>query len=380
MINRNVILLSLAFFFIFFGYNSVQQFITSFYSSKTGFYSLTLIFCFFFLAGPFSAVTVSKFGAKKNMAFAAFFYFLFIISLISNIQLLVYLSSVLIGISAALLWTGQNSYLVKASSERSYGGNSGLFNTFLSLGSALGVIILGLLVSSLGYSKSFILLSALPLLGILVISRLKDLQSVENGKQLAHIKSAISSPNALRLAMFYLAFSVINGLFIGIIPLIINNSLGVAFIGILSALFFIMPIALSYPIGKISDIVGRKLIIILGYFFAISGLILLSLSTNTVALVSGVLILAAANSVFRPIGFALVGDVSTQKNVESISALVWMAQNFGTILGISGATILTGNILFVLSSFILVVSLLLFFPFLRLEPKNVKESLSKEIT
>ena len=112
-ISKEVKLLSLSFLLIFLGFNGVQQYITTFFSDigaiDLGFQSLILIYLFFILFYPLSALFVSKYGAKRCMIISSVFYSIFILSLLSKSTVLIYFSSSLLGIAASLLWTGQNS-------------------------------------------------------------------------------------------------------------------------------------------------------------------------------------------------------------------------------------------------------------------------------
>ena len=55
-VNKQILWLSLGFFFIFFGYNAVQQYITSFFSERgvpeIGFQSLIIVYLSFLISGP----------------------------------------------------------------------------------------------------------------------------------------------------------------------------------------------------------------------------------------------------------------------------------------------------------------------------------------
>jgi len=131
-IPRNILFLSLGFFLIFWGFDGVQFFVTTFFEQQkiasVGFTSLILIYLFFTLGNPLAAIVVSHIGGKKSMMLGAVSYSLFIFALsLHNIPLL-YAASILLGIGAALLWTGQNSYLIRASQEMSRGTNSGFFS------------------------------------------------------------------------------------------------------------------------------------------------------------------------------------------------------------------------------------------------------------
>lgn len=177
---RDIWLLSLGFSFIFAGYNSVQQFVTTYFSqaglASTGFLSLLLVYVFLTLSNPLSAILVSKYGAKICMALGLLTYSLFIASLVSKFTPLVYFASCLLGIGASLLWTAQGTYIVKATDEKSYGANSGFFYSLLSAGSVIGILILGFLVSKFSFNLPFLIFSILPIIGLFFITQLKDLR------------------------------------------------------------------------------------------------------------------------------------------------------------------------------------------------------------
>src|SRR2546429_1131560 len=106
---RDILLLSLAFFFSFAGFNSVQLYVTAFFVyigfPRAGFQSLILIYLFLVLSEPLSALVISHYGAKRSMAIALLFYTLFILALLSKSIIIIYVASSLLGIAASFLWT-----------------------------------------------------------------------------------------------------------------------------------------------------------------------------------------------------------------------------------------------------------------------------------
>src|SRR6266699_1170296 len=154
-VSREILLLSLAFLFSFAGFSGVQQYITTFFVHiglpQVGFQSLILIYLFFVLSNPLSALVVSRYGAKRSMAVATLFYALFILALLSKSIVVIYIASTILGIAASFLWTGQNSYLVRAATGDDLGTSAGFFNVLESLGTAVGIITLGLLIEKISY-------------------------------------------------------------------------------------------------------------------------------------------------------------------------------------------------------------------------------------
>src|SRR3989344_2174436 len=128
-------------------------------------------------------------------------YSLFILSLLSKNILLVYFASSLLGIAAALLWTGQNSYLIRVSNQKSYG------------------TALGFLIAKFHYEIPLLWYSFLPLAGFLFLTGLTDLKVKQQTSQFKLAAKFLTNIIPLRLSIFYFAFSFINGLVFGIIPI-----------------------------------------------------------------------------------------------------------------------------------------------------------------
>ena len=158
---KDIYIISFAFLLLFCGFSGAQQYITIFFSEfgqpRVGFQSLLLIYICFAIANPLSASLVSRLGPKRSMIIGAIFYVLFIVSLAAGSVPLVYISSILIGIAASFVWTGNNSYILRISQGTSYGANAGLFSTLFSLGAAGGVLLFGAFIVRFSFNQSFLL-------------------------------------------------------------------------------------------------------------------------------------------------------------------------------------------------------------------------------
>lgn len=381
--NREIKILSLAFFFISLGFNAVQQYVTSYFArigmAEIGFHSLILIYLFFILSNPLSAYFVSKYGSRKCTAYGSLFYFLFIITLLTKLPVIIYFSSVLIGIAASFLWTGANCYLIKVSEKDSYGKNSGFFSSFQSLGSALGVIILGFLVGRFLFKLPFLAFSLFPIIGFFLLLTTKEVASDRQINRFSLIGKSITSVTALKLSSIYFATSFIYGLAIGIIPIQIKNTIGISYVGVLSALFYILPIFFSYFFGKLSDIEGRQKIITFSYILLAIGLVFLFYSNYVFALVIGIFFLALNSAIIKPILYALVGDVSTKENMEFITALFWMVQNAGVVSALVISSLVKTEGIFIGSILVVIISFMILLPLLKLNLEEIKLKLSQEI-
>ena len=382
-INKNILLLSSAFMFIFFAFGSVERYITTFFSeqgfSNVGFYSLILIYVFFTITNPWVTGFISKYGAKKSMMLGTIMYGFFIISVSINSINLVYVSSALLGISAVLLWVGQSSYLIKASNKENFGANAGIFTTLLFLGSGIGTPLLGFLIKLLSFRLSFLIYSILPFVSIVLLSRLYDFKTEAKAKNFKSILIVFKNTVALKLASTWFALSFVLGLAIGIIPIDITRTLGIVYVGILISAFSIVPLFASYISGKTSDKFGRKNIIKLSYTLLLIGLGLLYLS-GTISLVLGIIILALSFTMLRTMTFALLGDIASKNNLETLTSFFWMMTTIGTVFALLLSTLIKTHTTIYLISFI--IGTILFISklsILRFSLDSIKQKLAKEI-
>ncbi len=291
---------------------------------------------------------------------------------------MIYIASVLLGIAASFLWMSQNSCLVRASNEKSYGENSGFFNTLQSLGSALGVFVLGFLIARFSYPISFLTFSILPLIGFLLFFKLSNVKAKEDLNRFQLIKKAFFSQTALRLSFLWFGGTFVFGLALGIIPIQIKETLSVFFVGILTSLFFVLPITLSYFFGKLSDIKGRNIMIFISYFFRLIGLFFL-MFPRVLFLTLGVILLALSSTIIGSTSTAIIGDVTNKKNLEFLNALFNTISIAGLVLALLLSSQLSLKTIYWVSIGVTIISFLIILPLLKLNLKEIKEKIAKEV-
>lgn len=383
-ISRNVKLLSVAFLLIFFGFDGIQQYVTTFFDEagvkSVGFASLLIIYVVFALVNPVAAVAVSRVGAKRSMVAAVVFYTLYCLSLITTQPLMIYAASALLGAAGALLWTAQNSYLIRASDTTAYGANAGVFSTLFALGAAGGVFLLGLLLPFLGYKTGFFLFALVPLVALVPLLKIQDIRVEAKGNKWREMRRAMVSITALRIAAIWFAFNFIQGLMLGIIPLQIKSVIGVWAIGILGGMFYIMPMLFAYVFGKLSDLRGRRGMITLMYALSIAGIGLMFGARVPAILVVAIFLFAFNFGISRTITFALVGDISTKENVESLTALTWMVQIVAFVSALLLSVVLQGAWLYTASLAGIALSYLWFWPIRTLPLPLIRERITEELS
>jgi len=246
------------------------------------------------------------------------------------------------------------------------------------LGSALGIFILGFLLAKFSYQIPFLLFSIFPLIGFLLFFKLNNVRVEENSNRLQLIKKAFFSQTALRFSFLWFSGTFVFGLAVGIIPIQIKETLGISFVGILTVLFFVLPIALSYFFGKLSDIKGRNIMIFLSYFLRVLGLFLL-VFPGTIFLIPGIILLALSGTVMGSITTALVGDITDKKNLEFLNAVFNTIAIVGVIAALLISSQLSIKMIYLISIAVTIISFLIILPLLKLDIKVIKEKIAKEV-
>src|SRR3989338_8816393 len=149
---------------------------------------------------------------------------------------------------------------------------------------------------------------------------------------------------------------------LGIVPLEIKKTIGVWAIGILVGSFYIMPMLFAYIFGKLSDLRGRRGMITLIYVLSLAGVGLMLAADLPAVLVAAIVLLAFNFGIARTITFALVGDISTETNVESLTALTWTVQMIAFVCALLLSVILDGAWLYAVSLAGIGLSYLVFLP------------------
>ncbi|GMR32457.1 hypothetical protein PMAYCL1PPCAC_02652, partial [Pristionchus mayeri] len=140
---RNVIQLGSGFFFIFLAFNS-QGFIeepviqsAEGINSGAGYYSLAIIYFVFTFANFVAAPIVDIISAKWAMVVGGICYASFLAGFLFLNATYLYISSAVLGFGAAIIWTGQGTYLSKNCTEQTSGRNSAMLWAMLQ-GSLVG--------------------------------------------------------------------------------------------------------------------------------------------------------------------------------------------------------------------------------------------------
>ncbi|KAL0278554.1 UNVERIFIED_CONTAM: hypothetical protein PYX00_000347 [Menopon gallinae] len=129
----NIILLGFGFMFIFTAFQTTGNIEETVLSSLgdefkgAGYISLAVLYAVFATCNWIAPSVISLTGPKIAMLIGGAFYTLFIFSFLFLEKWLLYVVSVLVGVGAALIWTGQGNYLILNSDEKTMSRNAGVF-------------------------------------------------------------------------------------------------------------------------------------------------------------------------------------------------------------------------------------------------------------
>lgn len=141
----NVVILGLGFLFIFTAFTTcgnVEQTVVKSLENGTftgsGYHSLGIIYGVFSFSNLLAPTAVAVIGPKIAMFLSGLLYSGYIAVFIAPLTWAFYLTSVLIGIGAAMLWTAQGQFLVENSEASTINRNTGMFWALLQCSMLFG--------------------------------------------------------------------------------------------------------------------------------------------------------------------------------------------------------------------------------------------------
>ena len=178
---RNVAAITAAFFFIFFGFGTAQQYLVILFSSQgqghLALLSLFILYGTFLISGIFAANVIPFLGGlKRSLLLGALTYAIFTLSVAFNNAPILYATSALIGFGASLLWVSSGQIVADSSNETTATRNFAWRQIGLYLGNIFGINAGAYLITIFPLEKTFIILAATILAGFLLLfglSRLK---------------------------------------------------------------------------------------------------------------------------------------------------------------------------------------------------------------
>lgn len=99
------------------------------------------------------------------------------------------------------------------------------------------------------------------------------------------------------------------------------------------------------PLGELSQIIGRKPLLLAGHFSYTIALILLFLATNWIYVLISIIFVAFGMSCFWPALFAYIADFSPDNNIGASNGRVFQLIDMGTLFGLFISTLILNEFL-----------------------------------
>lgn len=190
---RNVLQLGIGFFFVFLAFNSqgfIEESVLDSFAIRglvhrhDGYTSLAIIYASFTVLNFAAAPIVGYLGPRSALVLGGLTYALFQIGFLFLNRWYLFLSSAILGLGAAVIWTAQGKYLALNSQEETAGKHSGLFWALSQACQACGGIFLLVVFLAQNdqqhttFKQSTVMLlysafSAVTLLGVIVLALLR---------------------------------------------------------------------------------------------------------------------------------------------------------------------------------------------------------------
>jgi len=273
----NVYLLGVSFCVLFTAYNTTQNLETS-VNAKLGYYSLGIIYIFFAASTFIASALVSRLGEKTALIISSATYAFFVAANIHVIPALLLASSALLGLGASVLWTAQGAFLVRNSLSQDLGKNSGIFFGIFQTNQLIGNLLAAYLFHT-GNSPSFVFIILACIGGLAVFSflLLRNVEPIEGTTKLTSVRLSDTFKLLRKWQMLSLVpimmYSGLSQTFFGIFPQAVKETLNIEIVCYVMACFGAGDAIGSVLLGRISDTVGRRPIIvfsslcIIGSFF-----------------------------------------------------------------------------------------------------------------
>lgn len=358
MAKKNVIILMLAFLFIFMGYDTAQQYLSSIFYTQNialiSFISLSLIYLSSIFSTFYAPFLCRKLGLKKSLFLASLIYPLFILMIILKSEILLYIFSVLLGAAAPLLWTAHGTYLIKATEEKNRGFYSGLSFSSLVLGSSIMIFLISYFVEKVGYPIIFSVLAIASFMGAVLLLFLQDIK--ENKEYNLHPKQILAKKQTLFLIPLIFCPAFTFGLIVSKIPIRITDLFGVSYVGKIAAIFMVSLMIITFIYGKLSDKIGFKKLVFLSLISGVLGFMIIIFSANFYLFSIGIILLALDYSSYLALSYPIVSKLFMNE-LDSAMAVRWIIFATAMITAIIGSSFLGFHELAVIGVILAVIAL-----------------------
>lgn len=322
MKNKSIIFLIIAFFLMFAGFDSSQQYLSSIFYTKNfemiSFIALSILYITSIPANFIAPFFCRKFGLKKSLFFSSLAYPLFILSVVLRSEIMLYITSAILAFAGSMLWISHGTYLTKSTTNENRGFYSGLSFSFLVIGSAITIFFMSFFVEKVGYNVIYFILFLIACLGSISLLFISDINTVE--KHALHPIKLIKKKSMLLFAPFIISSFFIMGSMISRIPIRITDLFGLSYVGKIISIFGFTIAISTLIIGRLSDKYGYKRFSYLSILSAMLGFAIILVSSDIFSFGLGIFFLGLSQSSFLALMYIILHSLF-EREIDSAMAL-----------------------------------------------------------
>jgi MFS family permease len=286
------------------------------------------------------------------------------------------------GLGVAVTVPAALALMAEASHKRTRGGSMGIYTTFRMLGLSIGPLLGGALLDSFGFNASFYAGAGFILIGVLLVQIWVRDVSVEKPPEKQKLR--IIDPKLINAGIVAAGFAtfVMAAAFTMMATLEkqFNTKLSISafqFSLAFSSLLF-SRLIFQVPLGRWSDHIGRKPLIIAGLILMAPATALLGIVTSNGQLIGVRLFQGLASAAIAAPVFAVAGDLSRKGGEGRQMSIVTMGFGLGIALGplIAGAlAVVSFELPFIIGAALSLLGALVVFIFI---PETIQRGNEKE--
>ncbi|GAM17354.1 hypothetical protein SAMD00019534_005290, partial [Acytostelium subglobosum LB1] len=273
----NIIILGIAFCVMFTAFSPTQNLETTI-NQTMGSDSLSILYACLSVSNFVSPLIVLKLGEKLSLILGTVTYVTYIAANIYTNAGILYPASALLGFGAAVLWTAEGAFVIRCSNEKTLGFHTGLFFALFQVNQIIGNLGTAQLLKAYSDRTLFIILTIACASSILIFLLIGNPGSKKNDKakeampfqdRLLMTFSILKERPVQMLIIALLYSGMSQAFFFGAFPPLIGKEM----MGYVMTVFGVCDALGSVFIGKLSDIIGRKSLIIVATMACMGGTI-----------------------------------------------------------------------------------------------------------
>ncbi len=337
--NKNILLLSLAFGLLFFGFNAAEQHFTAFYQAigkqNLAYESLAILYVAIILGNFIGPTVVRKIGTRPAIIWGFVTYTILVFGIVTKNAVAIYGLSFLLGIGAGVAGIARTEILRLLAPKQKRGEYAGAIESVRTAGGFIGILAVGGLLQWLSIDNILILLGIVMITGTVLLLKLENVRDdsqvgISQQQNLNLMLNLVKDRALLLLVPYSVAGGFLLGLVLGAIPAAIEKNFGVAWVGPITSIFHLTLAVVLLLAGYISDIKGRFGLIYASIIASIIATIIFLYFSSLPALAVIMLLLGLGGSLGGGAFSALMLDTFEDK-VKEASA---MLGNLSLILGV----------------------------------------------